>query len=566
MQELLEQVYLQNISRTNTLNGGKPMKRYMEHIIRSAEARVDHFLTVQVKDKTKMDYGAMKGEIYEAKPTIYAMSEAAAVYCNASSRYFHDTTLKNAMNLALDFIAKAQRENGSFDYPSCNFNSAPDTSFCFKRLIAGYRVILKYEPEEVELLGKYKTILVRSLNALVEGGFHTPNHRWGITAALMQGVNLVDDADFQEKLTLRAKQFLAEGIDGDEEGEYAERSTGNYNAVVNNAMMAMYEESKDEYYLGFVERNLKMMMYYYEPDGTIFTQNSTRQDQGKAAYPNQYFYQYLYMATKLQDPLFGNAAHKIIKDNQERGELAPPCLYTIMLHKEMEEYEFSGYGFLDSYRKHFKEAGVMRVKNDTFGYSLLKGKSAFAFMKFKDTLIYLKIGESYCDIRNFIPQKFEVKDKEYKLSSVAKGWYFLPFKDKQDTTDWWKMDHSKRELQISSELKVEVTIKELENGLEFKVNSIGLDMLPLRVEICIPTGAIIEHDTFYMKAEKGSGMVLRDGYVTMHHNDQTIKIGPGYGTHEFGGHYSGEEFNESGYTIYLNDYTPYERTFTITCE
>jgi hypothetical protein len=542
------------------------MKRYMEHIIRSAETRVDHFLSVQVKDKNRLDFGGMQGEIYEAKPTIYAMSEAVAVYCNVNSRYYHDRALREAMNHALDFIAKVQRDNGSFDYPCCNFNSTPDTSFCFKRLIAGYRVLMKYEPMEEELVGKYKVILIHSLDAILTGGFHTPNHRWAIAAALMQGANLVTDDSSKEKLMSRALQYLAEGIDGDEEGEYAERSTGNYNAVVNNAMMAMYEESKDEYYLGFVERNLKMMMYYYDPDDTVFTQNSTRQDQGKAAYPTQYFYQYLYMATKKEEPIFGKAAHKIIKDNMERGDLAPQCLYTIMLHKEMEEYEFKDYGFLDTYRKHFKETGVIRVKNEKFGYSILKGKSAFTFIKFKETLIYLKIGESYCDIRNFIPQKLETGEKEYTLSATAKGWYFLPFKEKQETSDWWKMDHSKRELQISSELKVEVLIKELENGLEFRVKSVGLDKLPLRVEICIPAEAILEHENFYMKAKKGSFMVLRNGYLIMRHGEQRIKIGPGYGTHEFSGHYSGEEINEAGYTIYLNDYTPYERTFTITCD
>ena len=42
-----------------------------------------------------------------------------------------------------------------------------------------------------------------------------------------------------------------------------------------------------------------------------------------------------------------------------------------------------------------------------------------------------------------------------------------------------------------------------------------------------------------------------------------IVIGPGYGTHAFKGHYSGEERNEAGYSIFLNDYTPYDRTFRI---
>ena len=52
----------------------------------------------------------------------------------------------------------------------------------------------------------------------------------------------------------RRARYLAEGIDGDEDGEYAERSTGNYNAVVNNAMMALFRETGDESYLGYVRR------------------------------------------------------------------------------------------------------------------------------------------------------------------------------------------------------------------------------------------------------------------------------------------------------------------------
>lgn len=543
------------------------MKRYMEHIIRSAERRVDHFLNTQVKDQADPYYGGMKSAILEVKPTIYVMADAAAVYLNEKSRYYRDEKLLKAMERAVSFILGCQREDGSFDYPSCNFKSAPDTSFCFKRLIAAYRLFLKYSRQgELEnVKSGYRFILEHSLNGLLMGGFHTPNHRWGIAAALMQGANLVKEENpgLGEKLTIRAGQYLAEGIDGNEEGEYAERSTGNYNAVVNNAMMAMYEESGDQTYLGYVKRNLKMMLYYIDPDDTIFTQNSTRQDQGKADYPDKYFYQYLYMAARTGDEIFDRAAHKIIKDNMERGDMAPECLHILMLHDFMEQYTFQGYGFLDTYHKHFKEAGVIRGKTPSFGYSILKGKSAFLFLKFFKTLIYLKIGESYCDIRNFIPQTIEEKDGVCVLTSVAKGWYYLPFKEKQETTDWWKMDHTKREILNSSEIRITVTLKELSDGMEVTVKAEGIDKAPLRVEICVPAGSILENEHFHLRAGAGEGMVLRDGSVTLCHGEQTLFIGPGYGNHEFGGHYSGEEINANGYTIYLNDYTPYERTFCI---
>ncbi len=543
------------------------MKRYMGHLIRSAEKRVDHFLSTQVTNEKDPFYGGMKRAILEVKPTIYVMADAASVYLNSESRYYKDAALLHAMEAAVTFIANCQREDGSFDYPSCNFKSAPDTSFCFKRLMATYRLFLKYteEGELDKLKDGYRFILEESLNALLTGGFHTPNHRWGITAALMQGANLVkeDNPEFAAQLLARADQYLAEGIDGNEEGEYAERSTGNYNAVVNNAMMAMYEETDDENYLGYVERNLKMMLFYIDPDDTIFTQNSTRQDQGKADYPDKYFYQYLYMAAKTGEEIFDRAAHKIIKDNMERGDMAPECLHIIMLHDFMEQYEFKGYGFLDTYHKHFEEAGVIRGKTSNYGYSILKGKSAFLFLKFKETLVYLKIGESYCDIRNFVPQTIEEKDGVCVLTSVAKGWYYLPFKEKQDTTDWWKMDHKKREILNSSEIHMTVTLKELADGMEVTVKAEGLDKAPLRVEICIPAGSVLENEHFHMRAEKAGEMVLRDGFVNLIHEDQKLLIGPGYGTHEFGGHYSGEEINTTGFTLYLNDYTPYERTFSI---
>ena len=117
------------------------------------------------------------------------------------------------------------------------------------------------------------------------GGFHTPNHRWGITAALMQGAGLFPD--LAPELMARAGQYPGGGHRRKRGRRVRERSTGNYNAVVNNAMMAMYEESGDPDYLGYVARNLHMMLTYIDPDGTIFTQNSTRQDQGKADYPDK---------------------------------------------------------------------------------------------------------------------------------------------------------------------------------------------------------------------------------------------------------------------------------------
>lgn len=544
------------------------MERYMAHLLKGAEYRTKQFMGSQVGDPASLQYGGIKGDIWEAKPTIYALTSALAVYFHKDSCFYKNEQLYAAVNLALDFIERTQREDGSFDYPSCNFKSAADTSFCFKRLIAAYRLLVKYGDSSDEaitvLKEKYLTIMHKALDAIREGGFHTPNHRWGIAAALLQGSNLFAEEDgFAAGLKARADQYLAEGIDGDEDGEYAERSTGNYNAVVNNAMMAMYQETGDEAFLGYVERNLSMMLTYMDPDDTIFTQNSTRQDQGKLEYADKYFYQYLYMCSREHCPAFDGAAHKIIKDNMERGDLAPDCLHIVMNHDEMMGYHFKEYGFLEEYRKFFRHAGVLRVRKPSYTYTVLNGKSAFLYFKSQGTMLCVKIGESCCDIRNFIPQTIEELPDGCRLEAEAESWYYLPFKEKQDTSDWWKMDQTKREKLISSRLNTTLEIREKDQGLELHLKAEGLDRLPLRLEIFIPAGVTLEHPAFALEAAAGEGMILKDGYLEVHDGSVTMEIGPGFGEHSFKGHYSGEEINSAGFTVYANGYTPLEKHFSL---
>ena len=553
------------------------MKRYIDYLIRSEEHRVDEMLFLQIKDKNDLCYGLMRGDVIEAKPTIYMMATALALYLNSRSRYYKSEKLMEALQLAADGVARVQRKSGYIDYPCCNFFSAPDTSFCYKRLNDGYRLMKKYQDvaDTTILQKKYLAIMRMAAEAIRDGGFHTPNHRWGICAALMQAAKLfADDTEFAKSLMDRTVLYLQEGIDGNSEGEYAERSTGNYNAVVNNAMMAMYQCSKDVKYLGYVERNLNMMMYYIEPNDMVFTQNSTRQDQGKEIFMDKYLYQYLYLLaydgtdgfiklTPEEHARFDGAAHQIIKGCAETGRQAPNCLHLLMIYDKTLDYTFENCGFLKTYHKLFKEAGVLRVKKENYSYTVMKNRSAFLYFNVNGLEAFLKIGESYCEIRNFVPDEMDVQEGKTVLSHAARGWYYLPWKEKQNTSDWWQMDHKKRDLMITSDLHTQVVITELADGLEISVDTDGLERLPLRMELCVPSQTTLENDHFCMETVAGKSMVLSDDYVTMTKGLTSIEFGPGACEHHFKGHYSGEEVNADGYTIYCNTYTPTKRVYTL---
>ena len=302
--------------------------------------------------------------------------------------------------------------------------------------------------------------------AIRDGGFHTPNHRWGHLCSTYAGSQncLLMILSLQRALWTALFYIFRKGIDGNAEGEYAERSTGNYNAVVNNAMMAMYQCSKDVKYLGYVERNLNMMMYYIEPNDMVFTQNSTRQDQGEEIFMDKYLYQYMYLIaydgtdgfiklTPEEHARFDGAAHQIIKGCAETGRQAPNCLHLLMIYDKTLDYTFENCGFLKTYRKLFKEAGVLRVKKENYSYTVMKNRSAFLYFNVNGLEAYLKIGESYCEIRNFIPDEMDVQEERRVLSHTARGWYLSAMEGKgkiQATGGRWIIKSG--DLMITSDL------------------------------------------------------------------------------------------------------------------
>ena len=62
------------------------MERYMAHLRYGAEIRTQQFLDSQEKEAGSLMYGGIRGGVVEAKPTIYALSTAVAVYVDEGSR------------------------------------------------------------------------------------------------------------------------------------------------------------------------------------------------------------------------------------------------------------------------------------------------------------------------------------------------------------------------------------------------------------------------------------------------------------------------------------------------
>ena len=132
--------------------------------------------------------------------------------------------------------------------------------------------------DALRLVGLLEELLAEATPALLRGGVHTPNHRWELSAALARLHRLRP----QPALAARVDEWLAEGVDIDQDGLYSERSA-NYAAYVSNPSLLTIADVFDRPELAdAVERNLDATLDLLLPDGSVETVLSRRQDQQHA--------------------------------------------------------------------------------------------------------------------------------------------------------------------------------------------------------------------------------------------------------------------------------------------
>ena len=342
------------------------MRKHYERILHDSESRVQRYLDIQILDENSPFCGGFPkaDSLAEPKTAIYRATTMTACYLNPESRYYLDAELGRRLALALAFVRRSQRPGGYFDLINCNFFSGPDTAFCTKRLLPAYVYLCKVvdgalpaAPEAkaaaAELKPKYEAIIRDAADALCHCGFHTPNHRWAIASVLMLCAKLFDKPECRTA----AEAILKEGNDCNEDGEYAERSAGNYNRINNDAMIMLAVATGDESYYAPVLRNLEMMLTYIDPDDSIFTNNSTRWDMGKKIYPREYYLEYLYMGYTCRKPELLDAANAIMQMVERHALRSFDCLINLMLLPELAALEHEGSATPTNYHKYYEGSG-----------------------------------------------------------------------------------------------------------------------------------------------------------------------------------------------------------------
>jgi hypothetical protein len=525
--------------------------------IKILDEQMTNFEKSRVTDRTNKHFGAFMdtAEIPNPHSTAGYIGRACMLmYCPESIYYQSKEILKTVEETA-EALLKFQYPDGTVDLLSTNFHSTPDTAFVLENIIPAYKFL-----KETNITGSEKTLaflerfIKNAAEALIVGGIHTPNHRWVVSAALVK----INEVFPDKRLVNRAKQWLAEHIDIDPDGQYTEKSTHVYSPIVNRALIDIAEGLKKPELLEYVRKNLLMTLYYIHPNGEVVTEASSRQDRGVIGKMSVYYGNYRYMAVMDNNGQMAAACRLIEKTNSPQalsGYLAY-FLENPQLWRELPANQT----LPTNYLKAFPYSGIVRIRRENWDCTILsKNTSWITFHKGNAVLQGMRVACSFFGKGQFDSEKIEYIGDNWILNKTLEGPYYQPFEKDQISPDgdFEKMPRNLRKQSEIQKLETTVKIVEKRQGIEVEIEMKGTENVPVSLELIFRPGGTFKgvekiSNSYLLYSQQGEYVVGED----------KITFGPGKVEHK-GVQLRGALPAMDAPTVYITGFTPFNHVINI---
>jgi hypothetical protein len=502
------------------------------------------------------------GGIYTAQGAADIASALAAAACAPSLAHRRNASVAQALELAVQHLLTVQqRSDGTIDLPSTNFHSTPDLGFIVERLAPACQLLRRDGGPLFAAAAEGLGIFVRRAGeALIRGGVHTPNHRWVVCAALAWVNALFPDP----RLVARADQWLAEGIDIDPDGQYTEKSTAIYSAVVNDALLTVARLLNRPALRDPVRRNLEMTTYYTHPDGEVVTEASRRQDRATRGNLERYYDAYRTLALADGNGRFAAMCRLIERTTAPRH---PGNLTHFLLDPGFARALPALTPLPEDYARVFAHSGLARIRRGARSATVLAGNSTFfAWRRGGAVIEAVRLASAFFGKGQFEGQALEMEDGRYRLRQRLQGVYYQPLTPEQiamggrvemTPSGLLSFDGQRRQRALSEvqTLDTEITLVEVGAGFELRVAASGTDRVPLTLELGLRPGGVLEgvraapntDDVYFLEGEKGRYRVGAD----------VVEFGPGRAEHRVA-QIRGALPKWPGPSVYLTAFTPCE--------
>ena len=542
-----------------------------KQLVGELDQQVEGVLTRQVLDRQSPYCGGfMDGERLVGSQSVSAVASLGYAYLLPESRHYCSEAFRQRILLAAEFARRQRNPSGCFDLLSTNFDSAPDTGFVVQAIapvvFAARQQATDHEgaAEIADALGE---LIQTAAPGMVAGGFHTPNHRWVLVAALAQAQALYPELSVSATI----EAYLDEGMDINADGEYSERSTGVYNAIVNRALIRAAHVLKRPDLLKPVRRNLDLAYHLLHADATAVTSISKRQDRDTRAVPAGLADGYHALAHLDDNGFYAAVADLLVASG---GGLY--CLPNYVLHPQWRAARIKRTPLPAQYSRVYPASGLWRVRRGavsataaaglTAPFSVVCGQAELTAIKLSSTYFATGqfVGEEFAAAENGVRMQHKGRNHIYPEKEYVGGIYWLPIAEKADA-DNWQLVRGKRATYELPPLEVELRAEEAAGGFDLHIRTAGgVEGVPFQIEGVFAPGGTLETDSALVEARAGHTVLLKAGYALYRVGDDAICLGPGATEHTMW-RMRNSEIDEGRLRVLIALRTPVRRTLEIRC-
>ncbi len=507
----------------------------LSHVLSHLESAYRESLGSQLTDPHRQGFGAVvQSDDGRPWPGGTVNLIVAGAYLHIAGVHLADTSLDRLLRAAEALLA-LQRPSGLIDLPTVNIDSAPDTGFAVQQLCTVLelgRSIGGKDGRWAQLLDKIGHFIRRAAVGMREGGFHTPNHRWVIAAALTQAQALYPDLNVADAVDA----YLAEGIDVDAEGFYIERSIGAYDAVNNRSWLLLADHHHLSAALDAVGRNLALDLHLLHADGTAETGLSHRQDLGRREVPTGLIPCYLLYNRLRPTPVFARAAQWLWAQAEAPGNLLWTCYALLKGGDPAAEADIA---LPTDFVCHLPLNGIWRLRRGPLSVSAFQHATRLlSFAHGQASLSAVRIDQTYFggDAGHFVSDKMDVADGRAVLRSEGRGrprrpGYELPL-GYVVHPDRWSEALPERELRVLPPAVSTLTLEEVKGGLSLRYRTVdGEHGVAAQAILDFEPGGIWETADTRLRPQPGQVLFLKEGWGEMRYGSDVIRVEGGAYAH-----------------------------------
>ncbi len=474
------------------------------------------------------------------------VSACTTAFLHPASKFYRAPLMIERARLAAGFLEKAQTSDGNIDLLITNFNSPPDTGFVVHGVASA--ACLAQRAGNRELLGLMENFLKRAGAGMAKGGVHTPNHRWVVSSALAQ----INEVFPNPEYVRRIDQWLAEGVDIDDDGQFTERSTGVYNPICDRAFTVLAVKLKRPELLEFVRRNLDSMMYLLHPGYEVVTEISRRQDQYERRDMSGYWFPLQYLAVHERNPRYSTLARYFAPQSAS--------LSVLMEYPELQA-DADTAPVPDDYVKMLPALEALRIRHGALSATvLLRDDSHFLGFRRGGAVIHaVRFSSAFFGKGQFVPAAWKKDGDAYELTQMLEAGYYQPLDPPRRVRagEWTGIRPQRRQTEVCR-LTQSARISETRNGVRVRMRAEGTRNVPVAVEIGLREGGKLEGCV-----DANGSWILPEGYATYRAGDDVVRFGPGLREHSYT-QVRGSLPPLPGTRVYLCGYTPFDHEIEIT--